>query len=74
MIDRRDDTAFAELNFALLATVERLIRELNLEGRIRHLEQRPVQPPRRLVVRARRDDPDAPVTPPPRLGIRRRRT
>jgi hypothetical protein len=56
MIDRREDTAFAELNFGLLTTVERLIRELDLEGRLRHLEQRPPPLPRRAAIRSQRDD------------------
>ncbi len=71
--DQRDDATFAELNFALLATVERLLRELNLEERIRYLEQRPTPAPRRIVIRPRRDDRDPSVTPRPRLGIRRPR-
>jgi Aromatic acid exporter family member 1 len=59
LIDRREDPTFAELNFALLATVERLLRELNLEDRLRHLEQRPPPGPRRIVTRPRRDPSDS---------------
>jgi len=73
MIDRREDATFAELNFALLTTVERLSRELNLDGRIRHLEQRPSMLPRRIV-RPRRADPGVPPAQPPRRRIRRKRT
>jgi uncharacterized membrane protein YccC len=56
-IDRRDEVAFAELNFALLTTVERLLRELDLEGRLRRLEQRSPPLPRRAALRSWRDDP-----------------
>jgi hypothetical protein len=72
LIDRREDATFAELNFGLLTTVERLLRELNLDERIRHLEQRPPPPPRRIVTRPRRSDRDPTRPPGPRLGIRRR--
>jgi hypothetical protein len=73
LIDRREDTTFAELNFGLLTTVERLLRELNLDERIRHLQQRPSPAPRRIVTRPRRaaGDPSQPAV--PRLGLRRRR-
>ena len=54
LIDRREDALFAELNFGLLTTVERLLRELNLDERIRHIEQRPAPSPRRIVPRPRR--------------------
>lgn len=73
LIDRREDATFAELNFALLATVERLLRELDLDHRIRFLEQRPTPAPRRIVARPRRDDRDPTQPPGPRLGLRRRR-
>jgi len=72
LIDRREDATFAELNFGLLTTVERLLRELNLDERIRHLEQRPPPPPRRIVTRPRRSDRDPTQPPGPRLGLRRR--
>ncbi len=72
MIDRRDDATFAEMNFALLATVERVSRELDLDGRIRYLEQRPTLPPRRVVRPGRGDG--GPSTSRPRRGVRRRRT
>lgn len=77
MIDRRDDATFAELNFALLTTVERLLRELNLEDRIRSIEQRPPAGPRRIVPRVRRGGfPPESAGRQPRLarpGIRRPR-
>jgi hypothetical protein len=41
VMDRRDDLTFAELTFAVRSTVERLIRELRLEDRMRMLEQSP---------------------------------
>lgn len=56
-IDRRDEVAFAELNFAMLTTVERLLRELDLEGRVRRLEQRSPPLPRRAAIRSRRAFP-----------------
>jgi len=68
LVAPREDATFAELNFALLATVERLLRELNLDERIRHLEQRPPAP-RRVVTLSRREDRGAPHR---RRGLRRR--
>lgn len=54
LADRRDDTTFAELSFAVRAAVERLIRELRLEDRTRLLEQSPrVPPPRPRLIRRR---------------------
>ena len=70
MIDPREDATFAELNFALLATVERLLTELKLDELIRHLERRPGPAPRRIAALPRRDTSP---TAHPRLGIRRRR-
>jgi hypothetical protein len=55
LLDRRDDLTFAELTFAVRSTVERLIRELRLDDRIRMLEQSPrVVVPRRARVMRRR--------------------
>jgi hypothetical protein len=55
LLDRRDDLTFAELTFAVRSTVERLIRELRLDDRIRILEQSPrVVVPRRARVMRRR--------------------
>jgi hypothetical protein len=52
MIDRRDDLTFAELTFAVRSTVERVIRELRLDDRIRSLEQSPrISPSRARLVR-----------------------
>lgn len=73
LVAPREDATFAELNFALLATVERLLRELNLDERIRHLEQRPTPAPRRTVILPGRDNRDPSVTPRSRLGLPRRR-
>lgn len=56
MSDPRADATFAELNFALLATVERLLSELKLDELIRHLERRPAPAPRRIVSLPRKDD------------------
>jgi hypothetical protein len=41
VVDRRDDLTFAELTFSVRSTVERVIRELRLNDRIRTLEQSP---------------------------------
>lgn len=72
MIDPREDATFAELNFALLATVERLITELNLDELIRHLERRPTPPPRRVVNLPGRAEANTSRTAHLRLTIRRR--
>ncbi len=55
LIDPRGDTAVAELNYALLATVERLLRELDLDERVRRHVRRLPTLPRRLVTHSRRD-------------------
>jgi hypothetical protein len=49
LIDPRGDTTLAVLNFALLATVERLLRELDLDEHIRRHARRAPSLPRRLV-------------------------
>jgi hypothetical protein len=55
VVDRRNDLTFAELTFAVRSTVERLIRELRLDDRIRMLEQSPrIVVPRRARVMRRR--------------------
>lgn len=72
LVDPREDATLAELNFALLATVERLLRELNLDERIRHLEQSSPPTLRRTVALPRRGDAGAARGRPSRLGTRRR--
>jgi uncharacterized membrane protein YccC len=55
-IDRRDDVRFAEITFSLMTTVERLARELDLEGRLNRLQQRAPPPPRRAALRSIREE------------------
>lgn len=57
LVDPREDATLAELNFALLSTVERLLRELNLDDRIRQLEQHPAPTARRIVTLPTRQQP-----------------
>jgi len=73
MIYPREDATFAELNFALLTTVGRLLSELKLDELIRHLERRPGLAPRRVVALQRLDDKVISPTVRPRLSVRRRR-
>jgi uncharacterized membrane protein YccC len=60
LIDPRDDPVLTELNYSLLSTVERLLRELDLDERIRYQARvRPVPDPAahrrgRLSLRSRR--------------------
>jgi Aromatic acid exporter family member 1 len=52
LVDRRDDLTFAELTFAVRTAVERAIRELRLDDRIRLLEQSPrIAPSRSRLIR-----------------------
>lgn len=73
LIAPSEDPTFAELNFALLATVERLLTELNLDTLIRHLEQRPAVAPRRIAALPRREEGEPPVLLRSRLSRRGRR-
>jgi hypothetical protein len=55
MADHRDDLTFAEVAFAVRTAVERVIRELRLDDRIRMLDQSPrVVEPRRARLTRRR--------------------
>jgi hypothetical protein len=56
LIDPRGDTTLAELNFALLATVERLLQELDLDEHIRRHARRAPTLPRRLVTHPVREE------------------
>jgi hypothetical protein len=53
LIDPRGDSTLAVLNFALMATVERLLRELDLDGHIRRRSRRVPRLAQRLVVHPR---------------------
>jgi hypothetical protein len=56
LVDPRGDTALAELNVFLLATVERLLRELDLDERIRRHVGRLPTLPRRFVTLPNREE------------------
>ena len=60
LVDRRDDLAAGELVLAMAGTVERLLRELDLEERAKRLPPRPG--------RQRRYLPRIPPGLPPRLA------
>ncbi len=56
LIDPRGDTTLATLNFSLLATVERLLQELDLDERIRRHVRRLPTLPQRLGTHPRREE------------------
>jgi ornithine cyclodeaminase/alanine dehydrogenase-like protein (mu-crystallin family) len=58
LIDPRGDTTLAVLNFALLATIERLLRELDLDEHIRRHARRAPTLPQRLVMHTPREEAD----------------
>jgi len=55
LVDPREDAVLAELNLALLTTVERLLREMDLDERIQRQARRLPTTPRRLVSPTFRD-------------------